>query len=431
MTPRPPSPSSRLSRAGACERARRAAPLAAVLGSLLLPGAGCGSLEDGAGASGAARDSGGGIAPVVDAALAADGTLPAPPSPADSGPSGPSDDAAAAELDGGGDDGATSPADAAPPRPAHFDVTFYVMADSHADPVPESDLLSQARAINHVSQGGAWPAQIGGVATGFAGGPIAPPRGVVIAGDLTGWGTAPTELPMFRSYFEMGASSSSIDYPAYVGLGNHDIDTADRDPATADAYRATYWQYIDSRYRGPSAPVPVTSFDPASHSYSWDFDGVHLVMMHRFAGDTEYGLPSDLGFVAADLKKFASDGRPVVLFHHYGMDAFGTNGQWWTPEQRAAYRDLLTGYHVTADFSGHSHYAMEYGWEGLRVFQANNAKAEIGTGNDDGNGSFAIVRITDQQLDVVTCRWTDDQGGYELIAPYFSGPSDVGAALPP
>jgi cytolysin (calcineurin-like family phosphatase) len=113
------------------------------------------------------------------------------------------------------------------------------------------------------------------------------------------------------------------------------------------------------------------------------------------------------------------------------MDAFGTNGQWWTPDDRTAYRALLTGYDITAIFTGHTHAAFQYTWEGLRVFQVNNAKAEINTGNNDGNGSFAVVRITDQQLDVVTCRWTDDQGGYELIGPYYSGPSNVGPAPSP
>ncbi len=75
---------------------------------------------------------------------------------------------------------------------------------------------------------------------------------------------------------------------------------------------------------------------------------------------------------------------------------------------------------------GHTHAAFNYSWEGLRVFQVNNAKGENGTGNNDGNGSFSIVRVTDQQLDVVTCRWLDDQGHYELIGPYLSGPADPG-----
>jgi cytolysin (calcineurin-like family phosphatase) len=304
------------------------------------------------------------------------------------------------------------------------------MADSHADPVPEDDLLSQVHAINAVAKTGVWPASIGGTATHFLGGPIGPPLGVVICGDLTGWGTAPTEIPMFRSYFEKGNSADSIDYPAYVGVGNHDIDTADRDNATATAFRATYWNYIDSRYKGPHAPVPVTNFDPASHNYSWDWGGVHLIMTHRFAGDTEYGLASSLGWLADDLKTHAGDGRPVFEFHHYGMDAFGTNGQWWTADDRLKYRTLLTGYHVTAVMTGHTHYAFDYMWDGLNVLQVNNAKAEIEAGNNDGNGSFAIVRVTEKQFDVVTCRWTDDHGGYELIDPFYSGPSDPGPVPP-
>src|ERR1700733_1160439 len=31
---------------------------------------------------------------------------------------------------------------------------------------------------------------------------------------------------------------------------------------------------------------------------------------------------------------------------------------------------------------------------------------------------------------MVTCRWTDHQGGYELIGPHYSGPSDPGPAPP-
>jgi cytolysin (calcineurin-like family phosphatase) len=117
------------------------------------------------------------------------------------------------------------------------------------------------------------------------------------------------------------------------------------------------------------------------------------------------------------------------LFHHYGMDAFGTNGQWWSDADRNAYRDALRGFNVSGIFAGHSHYAFDmYPWQGLRVFQVNNVKAEINKGNNDGNGSFAIVRITNSKLDVVTCRWLDDQGNYELIAPWYSGDANPGPA---
>src|SRR5262249_21662050 len=142
-----------------------------------------------------------------------------------------------------------------------------------------------ARVIDAVGYGGVWPTSIDGQSTGFVGGPIAAPRGVVLVGDITGWGTAPLEIPTFRHYFAAGAPPDSIDFPAYVGLGNHDVDSADRSPNVAAAYRAMYWEYVDSRHRGPGAPVPTTAFDDASHNYSWDWDGVHLVQTHRFAGD--------------------------------------------------------------------------------------------------------------------------------------------------
>jgi cytolysin (calcineurin-like family phosphatase) len=316
-----------------------------------------------------------------------------------------------------------------PPPPPPLDVTFYVVSDTHADPPQDSyDLRAISRVINAVSDNGMWPATIGGAGTGFLGGPIAPPAAVVFTGDLTGWGTAPTEIGTFRHYFQQDASDVSIDYPAYIGLGNHDLDDADRPPALGDAYRAIYWSWVDERHAGPNAPVPVTSFDPASHAYSWDIAGVHFVQLHRFPGDDNYALPSSLPFLHDDLADFAADGRPVFLFHHYAMDSFGTQDRWWTAADRDAYRDLLSGYDIAGIFAGHSHFAMQYDWEDLRVFQPNNAKAENGTGNNDGNGSFAIVHITDDRLEVVTCRWLDDAGHYELIAPYYSGPASTGLA---
>lgn len=236
-------------------------------------------------------------------------------------------------------------------------------------------------------------------------------------------GTFPTEIQTFRRYFESGASSESIHYPAYVGLGNHDIDTADRSPDLANQYRQSFWSYIASRHRGPNAPVPVTSFDDSSYNYSWDFDGVHLVQGHRFPGDSGYGHAPGLGFLNRDLNAHAADGRPVFMFHHYGMDSFGTQDRWWTANDRSAYRNALGNFNVSGIFAAHSHFAMQYVWEGLRVFQVNNAKAEINSGNNDGNGSFAIVRVTDDKINVVTCRWLDDAGRYELIQPFYSGPT--------
>jgi cytolysin (calcineurin-like family phosphatase) len=102
------------------------------------------------------------------------------------------------------------------------------------------------------------------------------------------------------------------------------------------------------------------------------------------------------------------------------MDAFGTEDRWWTAPMRTAYRNALGNRNVVGIFAGHSHGAFQYDWEGLHVMQVNNAKAEISTGNKDGNGSFAIARVTDGQFSMMTCRWLNDQGSYELIGPHYN-----------
>jgi cytolysin (calcineurin-like family phosphatase) len=132
-------------------------------------------------------------------------------------------------------------------------------------------------------------------------------------------------------------------------------------------------------------------------------------------------------FLQNDLAQHASDGRPVFVFHHYGLDPFGLEERWWTNEQRSVYRQTLEGYNVAGIVAGHTHYAQNYDWEGLHVFQTNNAKAEINSGNRDGNGSFTIMRVTPGHLDTVTCRWLDDAGRFELIAPHYGQALDTSA----
>ena len=204
------------------------------------------------------------------------------------------------------------------------------------------------------------------------------------------------------------------------------------DPPGAEnngANRAYAWNWLDAHHKGSGAPVPVMAFDAASHSYSWDDGGVHFVHSNRAPGDTNAGLPSNIPFMAQDLATHAADGRPVFVFHHFGFDAFGTQDRWWTAAQRATYGDTVAPYNVAALVAGHSHYAYdlfmfdEATRSDNRVIMVNNAKAEIGTGNNDGNGSFAVIRISNDELWLVTCRWLNTAGDYELIAPFYRGPA--------
>jgi cytolysin (calcineurin-like family phosphatase) len=335
--------------------------------------------------------------------------------------------------DGDGDTGDGDNPDAGlPPVEEHIDVTFFVVADAHVDPLAgdgrgdparDSNFGDQAvaAAIHKVAREGSWPSSVGGQATDFVGGAIGDPKAVVFVGDLTGWGVAGTEIPSFRHYYQAGNDGGSMKFPAYLGLGNHDVDDADRTGDWAKQNRDAYWALIDERHKGGNAPVRTGNFDSASHAYSWDIGGVHFVQLHRHPGDNDYGLASSVGFLENDLEQYASDGKPLFLFHHYGMDKFGREERWWTDAERATYRDVLADYNVAGIMVGHSHAAFNYEWEGMRVFHTNNAKAEINTGNKDGNGSFSIVRITDTRLNWVTCRWLDGQGNYELVGPFYAG----------
>ena len=301
-----------------------------------------------------------------------------------------------------------------------FDVTFFVVSDTHCNGDPDMDQTAMVRAINKAAQEGHWPAIIEGSETSFIGGPIGNPLGVVFTGDLTGSGDVSpwnNELDTFKQFYEPGTGQTAIDFTGYAGFGNHDLD---RDDILADKYRNMMWQYIDNRYKGADAPVLVTNFDPDSRVYSWDWGGVHVIQTHKCVTDATNNHPSALPWFVQDLAVYAADDKPVVIFQHYGFDFFGTQDRWWTAKDREDLRLAIEGYNVIAIFAGHSHAAMKYTWQDIQVFQTNNAKAEIDEGNDDGNGSFSIVRITDSKLEMMTCRWLSEKGDFEFIAPFFS-----------
>jgi cytolysin (calcineurin-like family phosphatase) len=121
-----------------------------------------------------------------------------------------------------------------------------------------------------------------------------------------------------------------------------------------------------------------------------------------------------LQWLKEDLKKNASDGNPIIIFQHYGFDK--SSLEWWSDEQRKALKDVISDYNVIAIFVGHNHFAENLEWEGIPVFQVNNAWKDA-----DGNGSFAICQVTENTINVITCRWRDSEGNTEFVAPFYHG----------
>jgi cytolysin (calcineurin-like family phosphatase) len=327
------------------------------------------------------------------------------------------DDSPSSDTGETGDDDNDADDDDSAFEPA-FDITFFVLSDTHSNPNPDIDQTAAVRAVNMVAAEGQWPGTIEGESTGFMDGPVGDPLGVVFTGDITGSGDASagaSDLKTFKDFYG-GQGDVTIEYPAYLGLGNHDVD---RDDLFAETYRKRMWEYVEQNHKEPGSTVPVTDFDVASRAYSWDWEGVHLLQTHKVATDTQHGQALALEWLADDLYEEGNGDEPIVLFQHFGFDAFGQQDRWWTNQDRKALFSELGGYNVVAIFAGHSHAARNYQWNGIDVVQVNNIKAEIGEGNNDGSGSFAIVRMTDTRFQMMTCRWLNEDGDYELIAPFL------------
>lgn len=326
--------------------------------------------------------------------------------------------------------GATLAASADTTRAA-IDATFIFTNDIHAcrmqsglSPNCEQEGKTDANLLRHVNAlnklgGKVWPAMIDGVATGLAsaGMPIGKPLGLVIGGDMTDDGGGQvadpaegTQLLQFSHRYQEGSGPDRINFPVYVGLGNHDLDQ-DGPPPHADWYRREMRDYVEVNHR-PSVifkpPFPATDYDMESDNFSWDWGGLHLVQLQRFGGDTRKGAVSGLPWLKQDLASNAADGRPVILFQHYGWDSFSTESwdpyrksfddaghgapHWWSAEERQALLDAIAGYNVIGIFHGHQHETPMIYREGeLDLFKPVAAFM----------GGFAVVHVTDERLDVV------------------------------
>ncbi|WP_430810335.1 MULTISPECIES: metallophosphoesterase [unclassified Carboxylicivirga] len=294
-----------------------------------------------------------------------------------------------------------------------FDLTFLVGADTHFDEPPETDQYRQVQAMNKVPQL-KWPAQIDGIKTNFAsaGQFIEGIRGLVLAGDLVDR-AHPAALNLFKQRYEQGPGDRHIHFPTYVGLGNHDVNPEVEAGLLAQR-RQMMWDYVDARHKGAAAPVPVTNYDALSRNYSWDWEHVHLVHGQLYPGDTAFGQTSSLDWLADDLARHAAHGKPVVIFQHYGYDEWAI--KWFDAAQLKKYRKVIAPYNVVGIFAGHTHEAINMKWQGYDVFEVNNAWCQP---NEDGDGSFAIVRITDRFLHMMTCKWMAN-GEISLSGPFLN-----------
>ena len=336
-----------------------------------------------------------------------------------------------------------------------LDVTFYLTSDIHywRNSFRLPDTVRHVRLMNEFpGLGQFWPPGIGFPNTTFP-----QPQGVVIAGDLTVFGQK-EELGAYRLLYEQGQTADSIQYSVFPGLGNHDIDLSETD------HIQRMFDYV-----GDTMGCAV-NMDSASHSYSWNWNKLHIIQLNEWAGfqsgplippnlfpgvcpgpKCPYAVNSGLPWLARDLaNKVGNSGGPVLIVQHLGCDSFSAGSPsglrsctdadtnsvdnkgkpiipWWTAANRQAFMDVIKPYNIIGLFTGHTHYPevdRVYDLKdasGNEVIRLDNYVNGAGGTNDNddfggdngfnkakwGHGEFYVVRVTDSYLDVVPIQWTD------------------------
>jgi len=243
-------------------------------------------------------------------------------------------------------------------RKGGSDVTFLVVSDPHFGfgGMPEAHEVLVPK-LNGI-KGRPFPASLGGV--------VAPPRGLLVTGDLTEWGKVEEWEPFVRTYGLDGGADGKLAMPVFEVVGNHDKVTA-------------HWveQQVAARHGGPF--------------YSWDWDDLHVVALGE-APDEE-----GLAFLARDLERLARD-VPVILYFHLALAGPWSTNNWFadgTFKDRLA--QIVERWNVIGIFHGHHHATDHYTWHAVDVFKPGAVK--------DGAHTFAVVHVTDERMSVASFDW--------------------------
>jgi hypothetical protein len=250
-------------------------------------------------------------------------------------------------------------------------------------------------------------------------------RGLIVAGDLT--------MNSNREEFDFYLNSiKGMTRFIYDGVGNHDF------------YQASDLQRIGAAFKPGILPIPEEIREnvktrkrttPKSlergHHYSWDWGDVHFVQLNLYPGNSPGKVGkhdsstvlmdpfNSLQFLADDLRaKVGTSGRPVVLTHHYGLEPFSCQDDWWTAAERSAYWDVIADYNVIAIISGHLHAqgGPESWWDvpWNRPSGKKNGPAQIRTlvaGGARNGGYYIDVEITGDKLIANRYKWNSLPAG--------------------
>ena len=246
------------------------------------------------------------------------------------------------------------------------DITFFATTDSHIGASAQIDLYNEIH-INIMNSlaGTSYPASIGGT--------VDEPMGIIVTGDLTQDGIQ-SQWEDFVGLYGLDGTDGLLNYPVYECAGNHD-----------NVYGKHYFvrDGVIARH--------------GSITYGWDWGPVHIVSLDIYPNHARRE------WLANHLANEVGAERAVIIFFHYNL-AY-THSNYWTEEDKAAFKDTISGYNIVGILTGHEHVARHYVWEGYDVYGIGSPWAEW------PEQAFQVFRITDTQMSVGVYYWGDENGG--------------------
>lgn len=156
----------------------------------------------------------------------------------------------------------------------------------------------------------------------------------------------------------------------------------------------------------------LLDFETMGHNSSWNVGNVHFVSTGCFANDAQ-ACQNAIDWLAKDLKENASKGVPVVYIQNDTVPSTVNNE--WEASYRARLFDVLDKYNLAAFFVGQSQVSALETYRGHTIYRLGDVRYRR-----NKPGSFAVLRIKDNALSIVTCKVLGYKGYFALIDPSIS-----------
>lgn len=255
----------------------------------------------------------------------------------------------------------SAPSSATPATPdTSSRVTFVLTSDVHYDAFENEDrnerVRETLRVLNTVTNL-TWPEELGG-------GAIERPRGVLVLGDViddgdrifNGKHQTPRQYYQFLADFGFDGTDGLLNFPVFETWGNHD-----GPPEGREKFGFSFQAHLKERNRRREQRGWITGLSTNQLHYSWDWAGVHFVMLGIYAADVQNPLlkryspvwhdpQGALTFLKQDLaRQVGTNGTPVILLSHCGFDT-----DWWPVEDWRALYEAVRPYSVLLCAYGHT-----------------------------------------------------------------------------